>query len=404
MAGIIWQLPLFLLWPLGALGASVLRYPRGFFKTTVALFCAFYGFTMVFQIKESDADRYIEDFNTVRQQSSSAVFEGVSSIFTSRAVLADPANWLICYGVSRFTSDTRWLFAVVGLVFGFFYAHNLDLLLRHARPKVNKLAWLFLIGFALIIPVHDIYGYRMWLAAHMFFFGAVRVVMQRRYHYLAVAAASVMVHFSFLMPTLLLCGFCLAGRRDLIYLLFATGALFFGNISVSELTPYAHYLGPVVERRAESYSDKSYKSIREKEDADQRWFMRRIHILLYSLYAALVYVFMRYRRQLAPELARLFSFSLLFLGLVGLLLPIPSMQRFAMVWILFVVAFLFFLCQEGRLRGLAVLHWALLPALGLYAVVELRIGMELTGLDLFASNFALAWLFPHEFSLLNLLR
>ena len=403
MTGSSWQVPLFLVWPLGALAACGLRYPKALFKTTIILFCCFYGLTMVIPNEGNDANRYIEDFNTVRQQNFSDVYKVITRVFTPGAELADPANWLICYVVSRFTSEPRWLFATFGIIFGFFYAHNLDFLLRHARPKLNKLAWLFLIGFALLIPVSLINGYRMWTAAHIFFFAAVRVLMERRYCYLAVAAASVLLHFSFAAPTVLLSGFCLAGRRDMIYLLVATASLFAGNIAVSELPAYAHYLGPVVEERAGIYTNEDYK--REVADtlAGVRWFMWSGRILMYADYAALVYVFLRYRRQLAPELARLFSFCLLFLAFVALVLPIPSMARFAEVWNLFVVAFLFFVFQQAKLKHLPVLGWTLLPPLALAALVQLRIGMETTGMDLIVSNFVLVWFSPHEMSLYNLL-
>ena len=402
--GISGSLLLFLFWPLGALGASVMRYPRGFFKTTITLFCCFYGFTMVFPTDGSDADRYIEDFHTVRQQSFSDVYASVTHVFSQKAELAEPVSTLLCAFVGCFTSDPRWIFAVFGLIFGFFYAHNLDFLVRGTRPKIHILSWLFLIGFAMLIPIFFIYGYRMWTAAHIFFFGAVRVVMQRRYHYLAVAAASMLVHFSFVAPTFVLIAYCLAGRRDLIYLLGATGALFFGQLEGSQLTPYAHYLGPVVEQRIEGYGSETYKLERQEAAAGTRWFVKRGAFLTYALYAALVCVFVLHRRKLAPELARLFSFSLLFLVFVGLVSGIPSMGRFTSVWGLFVVAFLFFLFQQGKLNHLVVLHWAMLPPLALYAVVELRIGMDFTSVDLVSSNFLLVWLSPSKMSILQLLR
>ena len=112
-------------------------------------------------------------------------------------------TWL----VAIFTDNPRILMAIFGAVFGFFYAQNLWMVFSRIKARVGWLLFFFMLAFALVNPIWNINGVRMWTAAQIFLYGVFRLSLENDKKGFIWAATSILVHFSFLFPFALLLSF-----------------------------------------------------------------------------------------------------------------------------------------------------------------------------------------------------
>ena len=182
---------------------ALVNYRESFAKNIIWLFVAFYGFTMVISDEGMDANRYKDNFITLASSKTSAK-DFIDLLYQEGSNYVDAAQPLITFFVSRLANDPRILFAVFGLVFGYFYSRNIWYLLDRAGPQIKKSNLIFIFVFAIIIGFWQINGFRMYTAAHVFFFGAIQYLIDNKKGGIAIASLSVFFHYSFILPTTIL--------------------------------------------------------------------------------------------------------------------------------------------------------------------------------------------------------
>jgi len=110
---------------------------------------------------------------------------------------------IITFLVSRFTGNPKWLMLVFGMVAGYVYTRVLSLFTpEHHGRDVYKLLLIF--SFSCIIGVDQLAGVRMSLAAYVFFYGALKVIVHKDKRYLLFAASSALIHFKYLCKKFLI--------------------------------------------------------------------------------------------------------------------------------------------------------------------------------------------------------
>jgi len=181
---------LFLIHPLTAVVTAFANYRSSFAKNIVWLFVAFYGFTMVISDEGMDANRYRDDFLTLTKTEITAK-SFVGMLYQEDSQYVDVAQPLISLLVSRLTNDPRILFAVFGLIFGYFYSRNIWFLLDRSGKGVKGSSLIYLLTFAIVIGFWSISGFRMWTAAHIFFFGSAKYFFENKKTGILISATSV---------------------------------------------------------------------------------------------------------------------------------------------------------------------------------------------------------------------
>jgi hypothetical protein len=392
-----------LLWPFGALLAAFRYYRRPSSQVAVVAFSTFYGLTMVVVGDYVDSARYRAQFLSFRDATLGDLWRILTTLYTEQAEATDPILAILYFAVSRVTGDPRWLFAAFGLFFGYFYAKNIWLLIELAGTKIRLSALPFLVAFALIVPIFLINGFRMWTAAHIFFYAAMNVAVYRRPWYFAYAVLAALVHFSFLLPLVILAAFHALGRRDSIYIPLAIASAFARDLRLDRLLGYADLLGPAIEMRARGYTSVAMFERVAGEAQYNAWFVLwKGDILVYALTLALALGMFRYLHANSDRLGRLFSFCVLFLAVANFVSFVPSMGRFLTVWALLGTAYVFLVCQQSR-KSLIPMHAVALLPLVMYVVIEIRIGMEWTSALLLFSNPIVAIVAPTETTMLQAL-
>ena len=110
---------LFFIWPIASFFRALKRHKRPWAKNIIWLFVAFYGYTFLATNEGFDSFDYMRDLIQMHQQQTE-----LRAIFSSLYTLGgekDIYDSIIIFLVSRFTEDSRILFLVVALVFGYFF-------------------------------------------------------------------------------------------------------------------------------------------------------------------------------------------------------------------------------------------------------------------------------------------
>jgi len=380
---------LFFIWPAFLFIESIRNYRASYAKNALWLFIVFFGFTFIAR-DNNDAFRYIEWFYDIRETN-------ISFIGFIRLLYSEETNYIdivvpiLSFVVAQFTGDYRILYAVFGLVFGYFYSRNVWYLIERTKVSLTIYSKILLIVFALIVPFWGINVIRFWLAAHVFFFGAIRFLLEGKTRGIWIAASSVLVHFSFVVPVIIILVYWVIGNRTVVFLIFFITCNLISGINISPLSDQLVEITPAVfQHRIEGYTSAERIELRQESHANRNWYVvwykKALNIGTSIL---LVIVFFKGKEiwNRREEMNRLFAFVLLFSGFTTLSSLIPVFERFQLVGNLFSIAFLFlyfYYNDSDRISKKA--FDILLPAFGLFIIVAIRAGFDNTSIYAFITN------------------
>jgi hypothetical protein len=394
---------LFIVWPFMTTVLALLNYKRGYTKHILTLFCGFIGMLLLIR-GSTDGVRYQEQFLRIANYSFPDIWIIIKGYILEQAH-ADISREVIFFMISRFTTELVIMWAIIGLMFGYIYSKNIWYLFGHVNDKMNLNALLFLAAFLLIItPTQGTNQFRFWIAAHVFFYGAVNVVMYKRPAYFIISFMAPLFHFGMFLPNLGLLLFYFAGRRDSIYIPVAIFSAFFAEFELQILSDYIGMLGPGIESRFEGYT--SDRAFDRAEDLQERsWFMVVWQpLLLYMTYGMLAYVHLKLKKGLSEPLLNYFSFMLILVTIINLVSHFPMIYRYLPVLFLFMFAFLFLLYIHMNNEKVDVPVLFCIPPILLMMVVQTRIMFDFVDATILISNPVIFLLGISEISLFEFIR
>jgi hypothetical protein len=333
------QLFLFLILPLASL-INAFKYKNlKIITNTIWAFVVFHGFTLIIYSEGIDAARYAEKLENLHNQPITW-YNFLLSFFSSQNV--DIIEPLLSYGVSLFTDNSRVLFLVYGIVFGYFYSRNIGYLIKNVHFKYSKSVIFLITIFALTIPFWEINGVRMWTAAHIFFFAAVRII-DGKFHLknIVLLLLAPLMHFSFVLPVTVLMAFKILGNRPLLYYISFLFTFLISEIELGAVREIVtNYTPEFLNDRVVAYTqDNQMENIKEQA-LDNAFYIRYQGIaskigmiILLSYLVALK----KTLRRVSPKAYNYLSFSLFFLSIANLISLIPSGGRFLSVAYLFAI-------------------------------------------------------------------
>lgn len=400
---------LLLLAPIFSLIMAIRNYQYPWAKNLVWLFIVFYGYTFVFSNKGLDSERYVQSLAYFAKQHATSFSEFTQLLYSEDTNYVDILQPVLTFLVSRFTDDGRILFACFGLIFGFFYSRNVWFLLSKVDHKVNQEARLFLILFIFIVAIWQINGFRFYTAAHIFVYGVFFVIDGKRIRGILFCMLSLFVHFSFLLPLLLLLIYHLVGNRLVLSFVLYLASFFIAQISPESLQTYSDALPKVFQQRSEKYIGDEYLETRKQLREKGRWFLEgRTTYLIYATNVLLILIFIRFYRELRDNYyaASLLTYSLLLLALSNILSQIPSVgDRFQQVSLLILYPALFFFMQKNSKNIFS--NWVKVPfimAMLLFIIVEIRIGFQTIGILTVIGNPLIAPLIKNDVAIIDLIK
>ena len=204
---------LFFLMPFFAGFTALRNYKAPWAKNVIWAFVVFFGFTFAIAKENNDIDvvRYMDELRELNARSLSLT--DIMDVFRDSGDV-DILKTLIAIIVSRFTNNTQVLTAVYGFIFGFFYSRCIWYLFERLRGKLKWVTVLMIIVFSLINPFWNLNGFRFNTAVLIFLYGLLPFLFENKKSKLVLSYLSVFVHFSFLLPVVILTVYILAGNRN----------------------------------------------------------------------------------------------------------------------------------------------------------------------------------------------
>jgi len=399
---------LFLLSPLLAVFAAFKNYHAKWPKNILWGFIVFYGATMVISREGMDAAVYRDTL--IYMHSLNMDFGQLwITLYNPLYGELDIVNPIIVFVVSSFTSNYHVLFAVYGFVFGFFYSRNIWYLFEHADGDIKKRSMIYILVFALIVGFWNINGFRFWTAALVFFYGAMPYVFEKKMSKLWIAAASILFHFSFFVPVILLFGFIVLKNKVHIFFYFFLITFFVNSINLESLGSFLETIFPeMLYDKTKGYTNPEYAETVAVGKQQMSLYARVFRDLMgYVIAAFLFYIYAKRLKDIKQDsgLYRLFNFSLFFLGFANLFSLMPSGGRFSIVGNLFAVALILFYLQRFTIdKGTRYLTYLVIPFIALFIVVTLRIGTDTVGVGTIVGNPITMFFIDNDWALIELIK
>lgn len=399
---------LFFIQPFFTLCLAIKNYRSTYSRNIVWFFVVFFGFTFAISNSGIDANRQRAALEALAN--SELTLGSITNLmYAETNGYVDAVQPLLMFIVSRFTDNYRVLFALYGFIFGYFYSRNIWFLIDHSGDFIKKFNVLILITFALIIGFWNINGFRMYTAAHIFFYGSIQYLFNKRKMGVAIASVSILFHFSYLLPVSVLLLFFAIRNRVSIFFWFYLISFFITELNLEVVREtLMDILPPVFHPKITSYTQEDYAESRVEAFGEMRWYARNyIKALTWVITGFLVIFYFRATNYLKQNegLRSIFGFTLLLMGVINIASHIPSMGRFIAVASLFAVALIFLFLQHGpRLQILKLYHPLAIGGFLLFSIVSLRIGVGMISIMAIMGNPIIALFYNIDYTLIQFLK
>jgi hypothetical protein len=346
----------------------------------VWIFTIFYGFTFAILQGGSDANSYRDTL--IEMHEAKLSFNGVVELLYSEDTsYVDILQPILTFLISLFTDNQHILFAVFGLVFGYFYSRNIAYVLDLLKGKIRPEVLMLILVFAFILPIWLINGFRMWTAAHMFLFGVMPFLAEGKKSRLWVTLLSVFMHFSFIFPLALLALYMATGPRKHLYFIFFISTFFIAQLDLSVVRENLSGIAPdVFEKRVTNYTSQDYADNIKEGFIGVNWYVVWYgKALSWSVMLLLMLIYFKANPLLLANkyYNRLFSFTLYFYGWANIAGFIPSGGRFLniahLLAVFSIIIYVHYTKRQGWMRSVV---YMVTPLLFLYLLVSIRIGLD----------------------------
>jgi hypothetical protein len=398
---------LFLFSPFIGFIQAIKHYNEKWAKNSVWLFIIFYGYTMC-RPEIMDSSRYVsklkELYNTPLNWD---VF--IANFYSEESSTVDIYQPLITYILSLVTDNGNILFAVFGILFGYFYSRNIWLLLDFSKnQQMNKIMIAIIISFCCVIGFWNLNGVRMWTAAHMFFYGAFLLLVNGNKKGALIAISSILVHFSFVLPVGILFIFYFIKIPWRILYFFFISSFFISTLNIEVVRSQLESIVPdFLIPRVKSYTSEEYVETITDINSNSNWyisyFSSSISWFLMILFT-IIYFSKIKQNAYSKSFYNLFGFSLLFMSIGNITSLMPSGSRYLLVAQLFGMALIYFyyvIYSEKEFK-----KWVLFfsPLLFFFIIISIRVSFDTISIMTILTNPILATFIDLPIPLIDLIK
>lgn len=364
----------FIIFPFLGFIQALRNYRSKWAKPTVIVFVAFFGLTMV-KSEVVDSSRYIHKLEEMYASNKS--FDDVkNTLYSDEDGQVDIYVAIVTYFVSWFTDSGNFLFLIYGLIFGYFYANNIWLILDQTKGKLTWDQYLLLASFSLIIGFWTVNGVRMWTAAHIFFYGGFQYLYLGKKKGLIIAVSSILIHFSFILPVGLLIAYSLVSLNFRFLYFFYIASFFIAELNIGIIRSALEANMPAfMQPKIKTYFNEDYIESTAQVFTNVNWYILYYNKLI-TYFNIIFMSILFFKAKLSLAAKKLLGFSLLFLGVANIISLLPSGARFLSVAFLFSLAFSFITLVNNKVPTIAKSVKWLSPLLILFVVVSIRMSFD----------------------------
>jgi len=377
-------------------------------KNIIWFFVVFYGATFVISDPGMDAFFYAQQLKKMYETnlSYSELIRYDYNLAGSNYDIIQPT---LTYLVSRFTDNYSVLYAVFGLVFGFFYSRNISIILERTKDVQHGVLIVPVILLVLIIPFWSLNGVRMWTAAHIFIYGVINFFYKKNWRYVLFIVLAVFMHFSFTFLLFVFFLYVFLGNRINLFFLFFIFSLAISQIDLNVFNDLITANLPAgLQKKASSYTSKEYIMVQTANLMKTNWYVQYYNSLLkWTLCSILVFIYVK-RKSLLQEdsfLKKIFCYTLLQFGFSNFTSSIPSFERFVIISeFLSISVLILLLSKDVIINGLTRLTKLSTPFFIIYILVTIRIGFDTVAVFTIFGNPITAIIVNGDSALISLLR
>jgi hypothetical protein len=401
---------LFFLWPFSSLIGAMWDYRKSYAKIIFILFCVFFGLTFIIPAnKEGVADSFRYAQILIEMHKSPLNFENIISEFYSKGTnTLDIYQPLITWILSLITNNPHLLFAIFALIFGYFYANNLWFVLDRLKQRISFPLLVFILVLALINPIWNINGVRMYTAAQIFIYGLLQYFLNRNKRGFWWVGISCLVHFSFLFPTVLLLLYFILPKKLPLFFAFFIFSSFISEINLVRVRESLSVLPEVFQSRINSYTDIDYAENYKESGNEATWHVKlAADALKWVEYALLIAIFFFCNRDIRKDriLYILFCLTLFVFGWARIASLIPSGGRFLCIADILTFVFCILLFTQFKLpHFINTLRLIAVPLLIFYCLFSIRIGFSYMGISTLVGNPFTALLLEDKIPLIDFVK
>ncbi|MCL8006651.1 EpsG family protein [Gelidibacter japonicus] len=312
------------------------------------LFTVFYAATFAIGAENAGSDivRYVAEVSYLNHLNVDV--NGLVAYYIDSGEF-DILRTLLAYLVSTFTDNGFYLIIVFGVIYGYFFSRNMWYVLDRLQGRIKIFTKILVICLFLVIPIWNLNGFRFWTGAHIFVFGLLPFLFERKKRSLIWCLITpFVVHYSFIVTLVPLGVYLILGNRIKLYYVVFILSLFASTINIAKFNSFVETYAPenLADRSSSYRSEELVKDLREGEgkyDTDRVWYAKYYDVVLkYTLTAFLLFFYRSFRKTIATnkELLRLLSFILLFYSFANVLSSIPSGFRFLSIANLLTLSFI----------------------------------------------------------------
>jgi hypothetical protein len=371
---------IYFIWPLLSVILAFKNYKHNWAKNILWAFIAFYGFSFAIGAESGGKDivDYVSQYQNLHKREMTTA--SAKKYFYKSGEI-DIARTFIAVILSRFTGSQAVLTLVYGIILGFFFSRNMWFVLERVKGRLKPLTVLLFICFFLVVPFWKLNGFRFWTATHIFIYGLLPFLFEGKKKGIIISATSILFHFAFLVPVLLLLIYMFLGNRIVIYFAFFILTLFISTVNLKSFNEVVSEYAPAkVQQRTSGYRSKQYvEKYREGTDSDGVWYAEWYGgALRWTVVGFLILLFFRERQFFADNKGwmNLFCFTLLFCGIANLMSSLPSGGRYLSIANLSALALIILYIQNRKQEVVMKrFAWVASPALLLFIIVSMRTGL-----------------------------
>ncbi|WP_291106576.1 EpsG family protein [Flavobacterium sp. UBA6195] len=394
----------FLFSPLVALIIAIKQYREFWTKNIVWMFSAFYGYSFVIGNAGSDINRYKQKF-LIHHDLQMSIGEYFVTLFKEGTY--DFIQPLLSFITSRFTSDFKIYLLLIGGFIGYFLSRNIWAVLNLSKQKPKWYGILFVLVFSFIYSVWDINVMRFTIGAHIFFYGAFKIlVTKNRWGYFFIFL-SLLVHFSFSIAFVIFLLYQILGKKFIkIYFIFFIISFFTSELNLNMIQSQLTFLPDNFIEKSDDYLNDDYKKkrddIKENKNFRGKYYQSS---LKWAIGILLTTIFLN-RKKIKNNyiLENLLAFCLLYVGVFNVLSFIPSMNRFQFVSYLFALTLIYPYFNIKLDQKEKYIIYLCTPLILFYFIVKFRIGFEFTGLLTLLGGPIIAAIKDNDIALIDFLR
>ncbi len=391
----------FILFPFLGFVQALKNYRSSWAKPTIIAFVAFFGLTMV-KNQSVDSSRYIHKLEEMYNSNKS--FDDIkASLYSDEGGQTDIYVTIVTYFISWITNSGNFLFLIYGLIFGYFYANNIWLVLDQSNGKLSRNQYLLLASFALIVGFWTLNAVRMWTAAHVFFYGGFSYLYLGKKKGLLIAASSLLIHFSFILPVGLLVMYSLVRLNFRFLYFFYIATFFIAELDIGFIKSALEANMPAfIQPKIKTYFNDDYLEGYEEVIVTVNWYIlyyKKLITYFNVIFISIIF----FKAELTLPARRLLGFSLLFLGVANVVSLLPSGGRFLNVACLFSLAFSFIVLANTKVPIITKSIKYLSPILILFVIISIRMSFDFFNIITF-TNPIIALFADVNISVMDLIR